>query len=65
MKDTYLPIPNQREALDCLEDAGLTVLETFQQSRLFKESDAVMDFSSDCHFWIVQKNDHSNFYGHF
>lgn len=54
-KDTYLHIPNQREVLDCLEDAGLTVLETFQRSTLFKESEAVRNFSSDCRFWIVQK----------
>lgn len=54
-KDTYLHIPNQREVLDCLDEAGLTVLETFQRSMLFKESEAVRNFSSDCLFWIVQK----------
>ncbi|MFD6209832.1 class I SAM-dependent methyltransferase [Peribacillus sp. NPDC060253] len=53
--DTYLHIPNQLEVLDCLEEAGFIVIESFYRSELFHESDDVINFSSDCRFWIVQK----------
>ncbi|TVX75873.1 class I SAM-dependent methyltransferase [Peribacillus simplex] len=55
-KDTYLHIPTQLEVLDCLEEAGLTVIESFYRSELFDENEDVNDFSSDCRFWIVQKS---------
>ena len=51
--EAYLHIPSQQEVLDCLEEAQLTVLETFHQDRSFNGSD--VDFSPDCHFWIVHK----------
>lgn len=54
-KEAYLHIPNQQEVLDCLEEANLTVLETFYRSELFNESEAIINMSSDCRFWIVQK----------
>lgn len=53
-EEAYLHIPSQQEVLDCLEEAQLTVLETFHQDS-FNESDMAMNFSPDSHFWIVHQ----------
>lgn len=51
----FIHIPDMEEVLDSIKQADLTCIEYFRRSDLFEESKAVMDFSSDCVFWVVQK----------
>ena len=54
-RETYLHFPTLSEVSECLEEAGLCLLECVRRSELCEESAAVQAFSTDCVFWAARK----------
>lgn len=55
IREVFIHIPDRTEILECINKAGLTLVEDFYRSEKFNESEAVKKFSGECRFWITKK----------
>lgn len=53
--DTYLHIPTFEEVSSLISNCGFEIIETFMRDDLFKESEKIKEFASDCRFYVIQK----------
>ncbi len=54
-QELFIHLPNHKEVVNLIKEAGFNLIEDFFRSDKFNESKQVKEFSGDCQFWIVRK----------
>jgi len=54
-REIYIHIPDQATILNCLQENGFDLLETFYRIDRFDESEMITAMSGECRFWIAKK----------
>lgn len=55
-QEYFINIPSKEEIVDMISKCDCILVETFLRSELFIENEEVKEFSTDCRFWIIKKN---------